>query len=189
MQVCPNCRAQLDDETMNYCPTCGASLQKGALKTPLHKKQLSDLFGNPAAIPAPDGLSRKEFFRGYSNGARSCVFAAAFGYLFSGVTLAFNFMNLLDAQYDSLVDVFIIVALSALIHTLKSRVASILLFAYGMFGFLYSLMAVHEATGWLLPLAGAVAIAGSFTAAKEWKTYCARVQITAPEQPASSQKD
>ena len=184
MSYCPNCRVQLDDETMNYCPTCGASLQKGAARTPLHKKQLSDLFGNPAAIPAPDGLSRKEFFRGYSNGARSCVFAAAFGYLVSGVTLAFNFMNLLDGQYDSLVDVFIIVALSALIHTLKSRVASILLFAYGMFGFLYSLMVVHEATGWLLPLAGAVAIAGSFTAAKEWKAYCARVQIPAPEEPA-----
>lgn len=59
MQVCPNCRAQLDDETMNYCPTCGASLQKGVAKTPLHKKQLSDLFGNPAAVPAPDGLGRK----------------------------------------------------------------------------------------------------------------------------------
>ena len=100
-----------------------------------------------------------------------------------------NFMNLLDGQYDSLVDVLIILVLSVLIHTLKSRVASILLFAYGMFGFLYSLMAVHEATGWLLPLAGAVAIAGSFTAAKEWKTYCARVQIPAPEQSSSSQKD
>jgi len=70
--------------------------------------------------------------------------------------MAVNFINLLDGQLDSLIDVLIIFALSVLIHTLKSRVASILLFAYGMFGFLYSLMAVHEATGWLLPLAGAV---------------------------------
>ena len=44
----------------------------------------------------------------------------------------------------------------------------------------------HPVTAILVAcIAGAVAIAGAFTAAKEWKTYCARVQIPAPEQPAA----
>jgi len=179
MLVCPKCRVQLTDETMNYCPTCGASLQKNAANVPLRKKQLADLFGNPAAVPAPDGLNRRDFYRGYSNGARSCVFGAAFGYLVAGFTMAANFMNLLDGQLDSLIDVFIIFVLSVLVHSLKSRVASILLFAYGMSGFLYSVMVVHDPSGWLLPLAGAVAIIGSFTAAKEWKAYQRRTQSEA----------
>ena len=179
MPYCPNCRAQLTAEAMNYCPACGASLRENTAKTQLRKKQIADLFGNPAAVPAPDGLNRREFFRGYSNGARGCIFAAGFGYLVAGVTLAVNFMSLLDGQLDILTDVFIILALSVLVHSLKSRIASILLFAYGMFGFLYTVLVVHDATGWLLPLAGAVAIAGSFAAAKEWKMYVQRSQNAA----------
>lgn len=184
MPYCPNCRTQLDDETTNYCPTCGASLQGNKPKTPLAKKQLSDLFAKPAAVPAPDGLNRREFYRGYSNGARNCVLAAGICYLVAGLTIAASFTDLLDGIYYVLPDVLIIVALSAFVHAFKSRIASALLFAFGMFSFLYTIIVMKEASGWLLPLAGVIAVIGSFTAVKEWKAYCTRVQIPAPEQPA-----
>lgn len=180
MSYCPKCRIELDDASTRYCPNCGAALFSAAQKPRSRVR--------PAGDDAPLGLTRQAFCRGYSSGARSCVLAAWLGYFSVALLLATRFSDLLSGgNLPVLVDVAFLVSLSMLVHVFKNRLAASLFFAYGMFNFIYTLLTVHEITGWLVPLAGVVALVGSFTAAREWKMYCLRSQAIAEEQRDSAQ--
>ena len=179
MPYCPKCRIDLDDASIRNCPNCGSSLLPAAQKPRSRMRLTGD--------DAPLGLTRRAFCRGYSSGARNCVLAAWLGYFSVVLLLATRFSDLFSGNLSVLTDAAFLVSLSMLVHVFKNRIAAALFFAYGVFNFLFTLLTVHEITGWLVPLAGVIALIGSFTAAREWKMYGLRSQAVAEELRDSAQ--
>ncbi len=179
MDFCRNCGSQLPDGDTRFCPDCGAPIPEPAPAQPsgtaapnAHTKR--GRAAKPTPADAPAGLDKKTFFSVYSAGRRNCIAAAIIGYVSAGATALFACTGLLGMNVFSLIDAAIALTLSLLIHMLRSRAAAILLLIYGAYNVIYSLVTTGSIGGWLIALAGVMAVIGAFACAKEWKAYLAR---------------
>jgi len=177
MSYCSNCGKELPVDASGLCADCA----QAANNAPLTAAQITKKMNHGRQMPAdaPAGLSRRAFNKTYSEGARSCTGAAIIGYISAGATLLVALSGMLDGSIYMLIDVAIVLACTLLVHLLKSRIAAIGLFAYGMFNFISYLVDSGEFRGWLIAVAGIVAIIGAFQCAKEWRQYQARTAVNA----------
>jgi hypothetical protein len=190
MEYCSFCGAPLPSETSQFCPRCGSAVSAAApVASDSREAERNNRTMRRSRLPlftnAPAGLTRREFVQKYSNGAKQCVSAAVIGYISAGITtivIATGSINYINAM--AFLDVAVILALCILIHTLKSRVASVILFIYAIYSIIVILIASGVFSGWLIALAGILALSGSFTCEKEWKMYLVRMhnmsQMTNP---------
>jgi hypothetical protein len=169
MSYCSNCGKELPSDASGLCADC----TQAATSAPLTAAEITKKMNHGRQMPAdaPAGLNRRAFNKTYSEGARSCTGAAIIGYISAGATLLVALSGMLDGSIYMLIDVAIVLVCTLLVHLLKSRIAAILLFAYGMFNFISYLVDSGEFRGWLIAAAGIVAIIGAFKCAKEWRQY------------------
>ncbi len=177
MSNCPNCGKELPADASGLCADCAQAATSAPLSAAEITRKMNH--GRPTPADAPAGLGKRAFQRKYSEGGRSCVAAAIAGYVSAGATLFVALSGLLDGSIYMLIDVAIILIPTLLVHLLKSRIAAIALFAYGMFNLITYLLDSGELRGWLLVVAGVVAILGAFKCAKEWRQYQARTASVA----------
>lgn len=176
MAYCTNCGSPLPDGNARFCTACGAE-QKAPASSPGKARSSS----KPSPLDAPPGLDKRTFFKLYSPGAKTCVGAGVLGYICAGITAIVAVTGIVSGfNITALLDAGITLALSLLIHLLKSRVASILLLVYAVSSIIIVLVSAGMFSGWLVAIAAVMGIAGSFAAAKEWKEYQLRTQGAAP---------
>ena len=177
MPYCPNCGKELPPDSGNLCADCALTVNSAPLTSAEITKKMNRGKPNPANAPA--GLDRRAFNKSYSEGARSCTGAAIVGYISAGTTLLIALSGMLDGSILMLVDVAIVLTFTLLVHLLKSRIGAIGLLAYGLFNFIGYLVDSGELRGWLIVVAGVVAVIGAFKCAKEWREYQARTASAA----------
>jgi len=176
MAFCTNCGSPLPDGNARFCTACGAE-QKAPAAAPGSVRR-----GNkPSPLDAPPGLDKRTFFKLYSPGAKTCVGAGILGYVCAGITAVVAITGVVSGfNITALLDAGVTLALSLLIHLLKSRVAAIVLLAYAVCSIIIVLASTGMFSGWLVAIAAVMGIAGSFAAAKEWKEYQLRTQNAEP---------
>ncbi len=175
MAFCSNCGAPIPEGQSRFCPACGAAQTQQA-STPTGNQKTRRGSG-PVFVEAPLGLTKSEFFKSYSPGAKKCVGAGVLGYICAGITALAAVSGILPTiGIAALVDAGITLALSLLIHLLKSRVAAILLLVYAVVSIIIMLASTGQFSGWLIALAAIWGIMGSFAANKEWQMYELRSQ-------------
>jgi hypothetical protein len=117
-------------------------------------------------------LDKAAFLKTYSNGRRLCIAAAIIGYVCACTTTVAALTNFLDfINVYALLDAMILLALSLLIHLLRSRIAASLLLAYTVYNTVLMTIMAGVFSGWLGVIAGVLAVIGAFQCAKEWKEY------------------
>ena len=174
MPYCKNCGAELPEGAGTLCANCAA--EKG-VNAPLSGEEITKKMNRsakPVPADAPAGLDRRAFLKTYSLGARSCVAAAIFGYISTAITLLISFTGYLEGNLLTLIDAAILLTLSLLVHSIKSRIAAILFLLYGTYNLVFFLISSGEFRGWLIVLAGVAAVYGAFQCAREWREYQAR---------------
>lgn len=174
MSLCPNCRAQLDDETMNDCPTCGTA-QPAPAETPA-TQQKARRDSESALAEVPLGLTKREFFKSYSRGAKKCFGAAIIGYISVGATAVAATGAVPYFDNSAFLGANLVLILSLLIHLLKSRIASLILLVCAVLSVIIGFLKSGTFYGWIITIEGILAVIGSFSAAHEWKMYQLRSQ-------------
>ena len=177
MPYCSNCGKELPQDSSGLCADCASAASAAPLTTAEITKKMNR--GKPNPADAPAGLNRRAFNKSYSDGARSCTAAAIVGYISAGATLLVALSGLLDGSIYMLIDVAIVLTCTLLVHLLKSRIAAIGLLGYGLFNFVSYMANSGEPRGWILVVAGILAIIGAFKCAKEWHEYQARTAVPA----------
>lgn len=187
MRYCTVCGAPLSDANTRFCPNCGKDLQVAPASAAAPAQPAAAPI-NPAAQMkkrspelAPAGLDKATFFKRYSLGRQNCVAAAILCYISAGITTVLALTSIVDyINIYAFIDVFVILALSLLIHLLRSRVASVLLLAYALYNMVVMIISTGQFSGWWLLIAGVFAVIGSFQCVKEWKAYLLRTQQPSP---------
>ncbi|MPM08758.1 hypothetical protein SDC9_55074 [bioreactor metagenome] len=175
MAFCSNCGAPMPEGQSRFCPACGAA-QTQQTSTPA-AQQKARRGSAPVFVEAPLGLTKSEFFKSYSPGAKKCVGAGVLGYICAGITAAIAVSGIVASiGITALLDAGITLVLSLLIHLLKSRVAATLLLVYALVSIIIMLVTTGQFSGWLIALAAIWGMNGSFAANKEWQMYELRSQ-------------
>ncbi len=174
MSFCPNCRAQLDDEAMNGCPACGAEQSTPAATPATQQKAKRDSGSVFAEVPL--GLTKREFFKSYSRGAKKCFGAAIIGYISVGATAVAATGAVPYFDNSAFLGANLVLILSLLIHLLKSRIASLILLVCAVLSVIIGFLTSGTFYGWIIIVEGILAVIGSFSAAHEWKMYQLRSQ-------------
>ena len=176
MAFCSNCGSSLPEEGMRFCPACGAAQTPPSAAAVKQTRRGSA----PAFVQAPPGLTKSEFYKSYSPGAKKCVGAGILGYICAGITAAIAVSGIVGSiGIAALLDAGIALVLSLLIHLLKSRVAATLLLVYAVVSIIITLATTGQFSGWLIALAAIWGINGTFAANKEWQAYQLRGQNAA----------
>ncbi|MEA4914631.1 MAG: zinc ribbon domain-containing protein [Christensenella sp.] len=188
MRNCPTCGIPLQQNNLKFCPNCGTDLSAAASQSGSTTHPIATILDpgeqmkKGMSYSAPLGLDKKTFFKKYSLGNKECVAAAIIGYICAGTTAIFAVTGI-NPNFNmySLVDVGILLALSLLVHLLRSRIASVALLVYTIASMMVMIINVGVFGGWLGVAAGASAVVGSFQCVKEWKAYQARSQQSIPQ--------
>lgn len=185
MHYCQSCGAKLPEDASKFCPNCGRSLVSDSVLPTAPVQPAAAAFDPAKQIKkrspefAPAGLDKATFMKRYSLGRRNCLAAAIIGYISAGITAAVALSNIVEfINGYAFIDVAILLTLSLLIHLVRSRVASIILFAYALYNVVVMVMNFGEFAGWWGLVAGVLAVIGSFQCVKEWRVYQARTQAT-----------
>ncbi len=179
MPYCKNCGKAVPEGSGTLCADCAAALGKDSVPSGTEITKKMNRAAKPTPADAPAGLTRRAFRKNFSTGARNCVAAAILGYFSAAVTLIIALTGLLDGSIYMLADVAIVLTLSLLIHLLNSRIASILFLLYGVYNVAYFLVTTGRFSGYLIVIAGILAIIGAFKSAHEWREYQSRPADTA----------
>ena len=116
-------------------------------------------------------MTRREFLKTpQMNAIRNNLFSSAvLGYVIAGITLYFGVIQ--TGNYFTLLEVFLILACSLLIHLLQSRVAAIVLAAYAVLNVVVTTVSNGKFSGWWVALVGVYAVIYTFRFQKAWKDY------------------
>ena len=126
----------------------------------------------PEAPQAPKAGTLKEFAKLPENKtARAQIITAA---VFCFISTAVTAIVALMGTPLMLLDAAILLGLGLWLILSKSRVSAVVLMAYAAYNTVFFLIQQGTFSGWLLLLAGVLAIAGTFKLAKNWKAYQAQ---------------
>jgi len=186
MHYCINCGSKLPESNPKFCSNCGFNLSSESGQTTTTPPPAPVAFDPAAQMKkrspdfAPVGLDKATFMKRYSLGRQKCLAGAILGYISAGVTVVVALTNI-SPYYNifSLIDVAVIMALSLLVHLLRSRIAAVIMLGYTILGVIILLINTGTVSGWVAVTGGVLAVIGSFQCVKEWKTYQARTQNTA----------
>ena len=160
-----------------FCKNCGRELEGPALRCPFCDTELAAQDAQPqqqtaaqAQSAPPPGLTKKEFYQRFSKKRSIILPAAILCYICAGATFAVGMLSYIGLWI--LLDVVLLVGFGLGIQLLRSRVFALALLAYALFNIVYILVVSGAFTGWLVLLAGILAVVGVFGFAKEWKAYC-----------------
>ena len=114
-------------------------------------------------------MTRLEFFRSPSMKiiSKNITTCAIIGYVIAGISLYFGVIK--TGNMVGLLDVFLILACSLLIHLLQSRAAAIVLAAYSALKVIVTSVSNGKFSGWWVALVGVYAVIYTFKFQKAWK--------------------
>ena len=152
------------------CVACGTELEAGALLCPNCGRVVSSK--DVIRSKAQGGqLTKKEFYKlpgmkACRNNIRACGIILYFS---AAMTVAAALF--LDMLMASVIDAALLLALGLWLQFGKSRICAIIVLCYGVFNM--AMVALQNGTiqGWLIPLAGAWAIAYTFKFHRLWSKY------------------
>ena len=171
MRECPKCGAVAQDSE-NYCRSCGTHLSEPFNTPPVqtggYTQPSQGLFGE--YVP-PRVSSKKEFVNLPENASlrKGCNTAAIICFICAGVTLVV--MCFVFGSWPSLLDVALLVGLGIGILISQSFGCALALLIYSIIGVLYSLVALGSFGGWLIVVAGVIAVINTSKVRKAWKQY------------------
>ena len=173
MKNCPSCGAVCNDNE-KFCGSCGHSFldvdinaSKDQPNAPAEDAYPG--YGQPAPY-APKVATKKEFLklpenkklRSELNGAAIVAFVCA------GINVI---LGAVTGNWGVMLDVAIMVGLGLGIMLFSSRVCAILLLAYGLLNVVMGLVQNGTPSGYLILIAGVLAVIYAFKAEKAWKQY------------------
>lgn len=173
MKTCPSCGAACNDSE-KFCSNCGSSLpDAGTVSTQVEPAapvypDYGQTYAQPVA--APKAATKKEFMKLPENKKlRSELNAAAIiTFVCAGITLLSGFVT---GNWSILIDVAIMVGLGLGIMLSYSRVCAVLLLVYGLLNVVVGLVQNGVPSGYLIVIAGVLAVIYAFKAEKLWKQY------------------
>lgn len=161
---CTNCGKQVAD-TATQCPYCNEPLEaKAAPAAPA--APTAPVQSTPTR---PVGLTKKDFFKQCFSQKGTVIGAAVLCYVSAVVTFGSSFIS--GAGAWALIDVAVLLGLGLAVHLARSRVCAIVLTCYGLYNVIFMLITTGMIGGWLVLVAGVLAIFGTFAFAKQWKAY------------------
>ena len=174
MKTCPSCGAVCNDNE-KFCGNCGYSFQEaGSVPSPVQPAAptypgYAQAYAQPAAS-APKVATKKEFLklpenkkiRSELNGAAIITFVCA------GINVI---LGAVSGNWSIMIDVAIMVGLGLGIMLSHSRVCAIVLLAYGVLNVVVGLVQNGTPSGYLILIAGVLAVIYAFKAEKLWKAY------------------
>ena len=168
MKTCPSCGAACNDNE-KFCGSCGYSFLEAGSVSSQPYAPAENAYPQPAAPVYPDyaqpaarKLPENKQTRSELNGAAIVTFVCA------GITLI---AGLVSGNYGILLDVAIMVGLGLGIMLSASRVCAVLLLAYGVLNVVVGLITTGTPSGYLILIAGILAVIYAFKAEKLWKQY------------------
>lgn len=179
MKTCPSCGAACND-TEKFCGNCGHSFQEAGSVSSQPYAPAENAYSQPAApvypgfdqpvTAAPKVATKKEFMKLPENKKiRSELNAASIiTFVCAGITLL---SGVLSGNYGILIDVAIMVGLGLGVMLAHSRACAIILLAYGLLNVVVGLMTNGVPSGYLIVIAGILAVIYAFKAEKLWKQY------------------
>ena len=201
MKYCPNCGKAANDEE-RFCGSCGTAFpeaantsaqypnsydnqanQYGAQQNTYQQpypQQTSGLFGD--YVP-PVANTRDEFINLPENDnlRKGCRTAAIICYVCAGISLivmCFAFGN-----WTSLLDVCLLTGLGLGIHLKQNFVCAIVLLVYSIINVILMISLTGSFGGWLVLIAGIVAVLNTSKVNKAWKEYQMNRQQTYQQPP------
>lgn len=99
--------------------------------------------------------------------SKNITTCAIIGYVIAGISLYFGVIK--TGSMVGLLDVFLILACSLLIHLLQSRAAAIVLAAYSALNVIVTSVSNGKFSGWWVALVGVYAVIYTFKFQKAWK--------------------
>nr|WP_027870664.1 hypothetical protein [[Eubacterium] cellulosolvens] len=124
----------------------------------------------PVRTALPTGLTRMQFLDlpDMVKIRKNIRSSAVLSFVCAAITLIFLLMT---QSYAALIDVAVMIGCGVFILKMASRAASIVLLAYGVFNFFYSLLATGTPGGWLIVMSGVYAVIYTVKLDKEYKSY------------------
>lgn len=174
MKTCPSCGAACND-TEKFCGSCGSSLLnaddvsiQAESAAPAYSDYAAPVYDQPAYTPK--AATKKEFLKLPENKKiRSELNAAAIiTFVCAGITMLSGFVT---GNWSILIDVAIMVGLGLGIMLSYSRVCAVVLVVYGLLNVVVGLVQNGVPSGYLIVIAGVLAVIYAFKAEKLWKQY------------------
>ena len=171
---CLHCGNQLLDGATS-CPNCGAPVEASNMQGQFNPYGQPNQF-NQGQFYGQQGqnfgqkLTKKEFLKlpslkkckGNLNGAAIlCYFCAACTLL----------VAVLMQSYLAILDVLLILGMGLGIQLAQSRVCAVILFVYSIYNLIIALLSSGTPSGWIIIVAGILAIIYTFKFQKAWKEY------------------
>nr|WP_296441621.1 zinc-ribbon domain-containing protein [uncultured Acetatifactor sp.] len=153
------------------CIACGTELPEGALLCPSCGRVLSS--ADVVRQKSEGGkLTKKEFYKlpgmkACRGNIRGCAIVLYFA---AGMTLMASVL-LQDILMASVIDGILLLALGLWLQLGKSRVCAIITLCYGIYNMAIVAITAGQIQGWLIPLAGAWAVAYTFKFHGLWSKY------------------
>ncbi len=178
MKTCPSCGAVCNDNE-KFCGNCGYSfLEGGAAPSPAqpaapvypdYAQTYAQTFTQPVS-GTPKAASKKEFMKLPENKKIHSELkgAAIITFICAGVTLL---MGIVGGSWGVMLDVAIMVGLGLGILLSYSRACAVVLLAYGILNMVLGLIQNGVPSGYLIVVAGVLAVIYAFKAEKLWKQY------------------
>ena len=174
MKTCPSCGAACND-TEKFCGSCGSSLLnaddvsiQAESAAPAYPDYAAPVYDQPAYTPK--AATKKEFLKLPENKRirSELTGAAIISFISAGVTLLATFLT---GSYAVVIDVAILVGLGLGIMLSYSRACAVILLAYGLLNVVVGLVQNGTPSGYLIVIAGVLAVIYAFKAEKLWKQY------------------
>lgn len=183
MKYCPNC-GQACDDAVKFCNNCGNPFPADAAapvrEAPVQPEQTYSAQPQqsyPAYAPiqtdfyTPHVTTKKEFLKLPENKRikSELTGAAVICYICAAITLALGFTT--DSFPLCLIDVAILVGMGLGIQLAQSRVCAIILLVYSIINVILLIAMTGKPGGYLIVIAGVMAVIYTFKAEKAWKQY------------------
>lgn len=172
MKICNSCGASIPDDNAAFCNVCGANQPR--------VQQPFPNYGTGVRTP----VTKEVFLENYASPDVKKGFKTAgiIGYVCAGLSLVVSVGSLaVIAEYldtgilgyiiPVLIEIILMVILSAGIHTKQSKGCAIGLTVLGVVGCVYSLITSGRASSWLIIAAGAAGLSASKKLDKEYDAY------------------
>lgn len=166
------------------CSNCGAELSAGCVFCPKCGRLASAPESAPAESAAAPRMSKKAFYKACGKPRKLLIASVCFIYASMGVTLLCIAFQIMGLSVYSLLDVILMGGLGLTVHLTRSRIAAILLLAFGLTEMILTSIVLGQLSGYWVALGGLGACIATFQIQSRWKAY--RAAQGEPAAPTAS---